>query len=62
VAVTTPGRSAGALAAMMVSWIWFKKPDVSMTMNGALAGLVAITAPCYVVDPLPAMLIGLVEA
>ncbi len=61
VAVTTTlGASAGALAAMMVSWIWFKKPDVSMTMNGALAGLVAITAPCYVVDPLPAMLIGLV--
>jgi Amt family ammonium transporter len=61
VAVTTTlGASAGALAAMIISWIWFKKPDVSMTMNGALAGLVAITAPCYVVDPLPAVIIGLV--
>jgi len=61
VAVTTTlGASAGAFAAMMLSWIWFKKPDVSMTMNGALAGLVAITAPCYAVDPIPAIIIGLV--
>ncbi len=61
VAVTTTlGAAAGACAAMIVSWIWFKKPDVSMTMNGALAGLVAITAPCYAVDPIPAIIIGLV--
>lgn len=61
VAVTTTlGAAAGALASMIVSWIWFKKPDVSMTMNGALAGLVAITAGCYVVDPIAAIIIGLV--
>ncbi len=61
VAVTTTlAAAAGALASMIVSWIWFKKPDVSMTMNGALAGLVAITAPCYVVDPIAAIVIGLI--
>jgi Amt family ammonium transporter len=61
VAVTTTlAAAAGAVGAMFFSWIWFKKPDVSMSMNGALAGLVAITAPCYVVDPIPAMIIGLV--
>lgn len=61
VAVTTTlGAAAGAIAALFTSWIMFKKPDVSMTMNGALAGLVAITAPCYVVDPLSAIIIGLV--
>jgi Amt family ammonium transporter len=61
VAVTTTlAAAAGAFAAMMTSWIWFKKPDVSMSMNGALAGLVAITAPCYAVDPIPAIIIGLV--
>ncbi len=61
VAVTTTlGAAAGALASMITAWLWFKKPDVSMTMNGALAGLVAITAPCYAVDPVPAVIIGLV--
>jgi ammonium transporter, Amt family len=61
VAVTTTlGACAGACAALFLSWVWFKKPDVSMTMNGTLAGLVAITAPCYVVDPLPAIVIGAV--
>lgn len=61
VAVTTTlGAAAGAFAAMATAWVWFKKPDVSMTMNGALAGLVAITAPCYAVDPVPAVIIGLV--
>jgi ammonium transporter, Amt family len=61
VAVTTTlAAAAGAFASMMTSWIWFKKPDVSMTMNGALAGLVAITAPCYAVDPVPAIVIGLI--
>jgi Amt family ammonium transporter len=61
VAVTTTlAASAGAAAAMITSWIWFKKPDPSMSLNGALAGLVGITAPCAVVSPLAAVIIGLV--
>ncbi len=57
---TTLGASAGAVAAMILSWIWFKKPDVSMTMNGALAGLVSITAPTFAVSPTSAIIIGLI--
>jgi Amt family ammonium transporter len=61
VAVTTClAPSAGAISAMLTSWIWFKKPDCSMTMNGVLAGLVAITAPCAVVSPGAAIVIGLI--
>ncbi len=61
VAVTTTVAAAvGAIAAMLTSWIWFKKPDTSMSLNGALAGLVAITAPTAVVDPFGALIIGLV--
>jgi Amt family ammonium transporter len=57
---TTLAASAGAIAALLFSWIWFKKPDASMTMNGALAGLVAITAPCGVVSPGASIVIGLI--
>jgi len=61
VAVTTTlAGAAGAVSAMFLSWIWFKKPDASMTMNGVLAGLVAITAPCAVVSPGAAVVIGLI--
>jgi Amt family ammonium transporter len=61
VAVTTTlAASAGALGALVLSWILFRKPDVSMTMNGTLAGLVAITAPCAVVSPGDAIIIGLI--
>ncbi len=61
VAVTTTlAAGTGAIGAMVISWIWFGKPDPSMTMNGALAGLVAITAPCGVATPLGAVIIGLV--
>ena len=56
---TTLAASAGALSALAVSWIWFKKPDASMTMNGILAGLVAITAPCAVVSPGASIAIGI---
>jgi len=45
---------------LIVTWIRYKKPDVSMCLNGALAGLVAITAGCDVVDPFGAFFIGLV--
>lgn len=61
VAVTTTlGASGGAIAAMITSWFQFKKPEVSMSLNGALAGLVGITAPTAVVSPLGALIIGLI--
>ena len=60
IAVTTNlAAAAGAVAAMFTSWRFYKKPDTSMTLNGALAGLVAITAPCAVVSPGSAIIIGL---
>ncbi len=59
IAVTTNlSAAAGAIVAMMVSWLVLKKPDVSMALNGALAGLVSITAPCDAVSPLAAVIIG----
>ena len=59
VAVTTNmAAAAGAIVAMIVSWIIGKKPDASMSLNGALAGLVGITAGCYTVTPIGAMIIG----
>ena len=48
------------IAALIVSWVRYGKPDVSLTFNGALAGLVAITAGCDVVDPFGAAIIGIV--
>jgi Amt family ammonium transporter len=60
IAVTTNlAAAAGAVAAMFTAWAFYKKPDTSMTLNGALAGLVAITAPCAVVSPGSAIIIGL---
>lgn len=61
VAVTTTlGAAAGAVASLIVSWIRVGKPDPSMTLNGTLAGLVAITAPCASVSTGSAVIIGLV--
>lgn len=61
IAVTTNlSAAAGAIAAMCTAWVIFGKPDISMTLNGALAGLVAITAPCAFVGAGSAVLIGLV--
>jgi Amt family ammonium transporter len=57
---TTLAASAGAIAALIFSWTWFKKPDASMTLNGLLAGLVGITASCAVVTPGAAVAIGLI--
>ena len=56
--VTNLAAAAGAICAMITSWIKFGKPDISMTLNGALAGLVAITAGCYTMTPLGGVLTG----
>jgi Amt family ammonium transporter len=59
IAVTTNlSAAAGAIAAMITVWIQFGKPDTSMTLNGALAGLVAITAGCANVSPVSSIIIG----
>ena len=61
VAVTTTlAASTGAIGAMITSWIQFGKPDPSMSLNGALAGLVGITAGTGVVSPAGALIIGLI--
>jgi Amt family ammonium transporter len=55
---TNLAAAAGAVLAMFTSWIKIGKPDVGMSLNGALAGLVAITAGCANVSPLSAVIIG----
>jgi Amt family ammonium transporter len=57
---TNLAAAAGATLAMFTSWIKFGKPEISMSLNGALAGLVAITAPCYNVTPTSSVIIGAV--
>ncbi len=52
--------AVGGLVAMFYMWGRYGKPDPSMTANGSLAGLVAITAPCAFVDAASASIIGLV--
>lgn len=60
IAVTTNlAAAAGATMTMIFTWIKYKKPDVSLTLNGALAGLVAITAGTAAVSPAGAAIIGL---
>ncbi|MFB6316939.1 ammonium transporter [Saccharicrinis sp. FJH54] len=60
VITTNLAAAAGALAAMVTTWIQFGKPDISMTLNGALAGLVGITAGCAAVSPEGAVAIGII--
>ena len=55
---TNLAAAAGAIGAMITVWIKVGKPDLSLIMNGALAGLVAITAPCAFVSPISAIIIG----
>jgi Amt family ammonium transporter len=57
---TMMAGTAGALVAMVIVWMKFGKPDPGMMVNGMLAGLVAITAPCAFVDPWAAAVIGTV--
>jgi Amt family ammonium transporter len=57
--VTTNGAAAaGGIATLLITWIRYGKPTFSMTLNGVLAGLVAITAGCDVVTPGGAVVIG----
>lgn len=58
-ATTTIAAAVAADATMLFTWLKNGRPDVSMTLNGALAGLVAITAGCANVDGLGAAIIGL---
>ena len=61
IAVTTNLAAAGgAVAAMVFSWALFGKPDVSFALNGALAGLVSITAGCDCMAPWAAAATGLI--
>lgn len=57
---TNLSAAAAATVTMIVTWVRYKKADVSMTLNGALAGLVAITAGTDVVTPIGAAAIGLI--
>lgn len=57
---TNLAAASAAIVTMIITWIRYKKPDVSMTLNGALAGLVAITAGCDVVSNMGAFFIGVI--
>lgn len=58
---TTIAPSVATLVAMIVTWVKYGKPDVSMCLNASLAGLVAVTAPCDVCDAFGAIVIGAVS-
>lgn len=55
---TNVAAAMGGIVALFMSWIFSKKPDAGMAMNGILAGLVAITAPCAFVTPVTSLIIG----
>jgi Amt family ammonium transporter len=57
---TQLGAAGGAVAALLISWLVKGKADIPTMLNGALAGLVAITASCAFVEPWAAVVIGLV--
>ena len=56
---TNLAAAVATVTVMCITWIRYKKPDVSMTLNGSLAGLVAITAGCDMVTPFGAAVIGI---
>ena len=57
---TNIAAAAGTLGALITAWVMLKKPDLSMILNGCLAGLVAITAPCAFVSITSGAIIGFV--
>lgn len=57
---TNMAAAVATLTTMIFTWFRYGKPDVSMTFNGALAGLVAITASCDCVSPIASVIIGFV--
>ncbi len=57
---TNMAAAVATITVMCITWIRYKKPDVSMTLNGSLAGLVAITAGCDLVTPFGAAVIGII--
>jgi len=58
--VTNLSACAGAIGAGLLSWILYRKPDPTLALNGALAGLVSITAGCDIISPIMAVLTGLI--
>lgn len=58
---TNLSAAIASIVVMCITWIKYKKPDVSMTLNGSLAGLVAITAGCDIVTPAGAAIIGVIS-
>ena len=58
---TTLAAAAGVIGAMGTSWIISKKPDLSMILNGSLAGLVGITAGADCISPMYSVVVGLIE-
>ena len=57
---TNLSAAAGAVGALFTTWIWYGKPDIVQTLNGALAGLVSITAGAANMDPYGAFSAGLI--
>jgi|TARA_Y100000031_G_scaffold41375_2_gene47688 Amt family ammonium transporter len=57
---TTLAAAAGVIGAMITSWYVSKKPDLSMILNGSLAGLVGITAGADVISPMNSVLVGFI--
>jgi Amt family ammonium transporter len=60
VLITNLAAAAGGLGALITTWIWYGKPNLSQTLNGALAGLVSITAGCGNMTAGGAVLAGLI--